>query len=142
LVQQKWPGDGDHRRRMSIIEDQIVNMGYLSIVSTHAANGVAELHSSLLKSTLFKDFYELSPEKFQNKTNGITPRRWLLLCNPALFDLITSKIGEKWITNLSQLRKFVNDQQFVRDIQRVKLVCLVRSIGSNMEKAKVSSYLL
>ncbi|CAF1928588.1 unnamed protein product [Rotaria magnacalcarata] len=96
-------------------------MGYLSIVSTHAANGVAELHSSLLKSTLFKDFYELSPEKFQNKTNGITPRRWLLLCNPALFDLITSKIGEKWITNLSQLRKFVNDQQFVRDIQRVKL---------------------
>ncbi|CAF4427129.1 unnamed protein product [Rotaria socialis] len=121
LVQQKWPDDGDHHRRMSIIEDQVVNMGYLSIVDSHAVNGIAELHSSLLKSTLFKDFYGLSPEKFQNKTNGKTPRRWLLLCNPELSDLIASKIGEKWITDLSQWRNFVNDEQFVRDVQRIKL---------------------
>ncbi|CAF3355548.1 unnamed protein product [Rotaria socialis] len=121
LAQQKWPDDGDHRRRMSIIEDQVVNMGYLSIVDSHAVNGIPELHSSLLKSTLFKDFYGLSPEKFQNKTNGKTPRRWLLLCNPELSDLIASKIGEKWITDLSQWRNFVNDEQFVRDVQRIKL---------------------
>ncbi len=73
----------------------------------------------------FKDFFELNPEKFQNKTNGITPRRWLLLCNPDLSDVIASKIGESWITNLSQLsqlRNFVNDEQFVRAVQRVKLV--------------------
>ncbi len=75
----------------------------------------------------FKEFYELNPEKFQNKTNGITPRRWILLCNPDLSDIIASKIGESWITNLSQLsqlRNFVNDEQFVRDVQRVKLVYL------------------
>jgi len=73
----------------------------------------------------FKDFFELNPEKFQNKTNGITPRRWLLLCNPDLSDVIASKIGESWITNLSQLsqlRNFVNDEQFIRAVQRVKLV--------------------
>jgi glucan phosphorylase len=121
-------------------------MAYLSIVGSHTVNGVAQLHSDLLKSTLyvfctsrrashscfallrrlrFKDFYELNPEKFQNKTNGITPRRWILLCNPDLSDLIASKIGENWITDLSQLaqlRNFVNDEQFVRDVQRVKFV--------------------
>ncbi|CAF4315340.1 unnamed protein product [Rotaria sp. Silwood2] len=98
-------------------------MGYLSIVGSHAVNGVAQLHSDLLKTTLFKDFYELNPDKFQNKTNGITPRRWILLCNPNLSDVIASKIGEKWITDLnqlSQLRHFVNDEQFIRDVQRVK----------------------
>lgn len=73
----------------------------------------------------FKDFYELNPEKFQNKTNGITPRRWILLCNPDLSDVIASKIGEGWITDLSQLsqlRNFVDDEQFIRDVQRVKFV--------------------
>lgn len=125
LVQQKWPNDQEHLQRMSIIEKDhnVVNMGYLSIVGSHAVNGVAQLHSDLLKSTLFKDFYELNPEKFQNKTNGITPRRWILLCNPDLSDLIASKIGEGWITDLSQLaqlRNFVDDEQFVRDVQRVK----------------------
>jgi len=126
LVRQKWPGDEERLKRMSIVEDEhkVVNMGYLSIVGSHAVNGVAQLHSDLLKSTLFKDFYELSPEKFQNKTNGITPRRWILLCNPDLSDVIASKIGEGWITDLSQLsqlRNFVNDEQFIRDVQRVKL---------------------
>ncbi|CAF2731003.1 unnamed protein product [Rotaria sp. Silwood2] len=125
LVRQKWPGDDQCCKRMSLIEDeaQVVNMGYLSIVGSHAVNGVAQLHSDLLKTTLFKDFYELNPDKFQNKTNGITPRRWILLCNPNLSDVIASKIGEKWITDLnqlSQLRHFVNDEQFIRDVQRVK----------------------
>ncbi|CAF4795147.1 unnamed protein product, partial [Rotaria sp. Silwood1] len=125
LVKQKWPGDDQRCKRMSLIEDeaQVVNMGYLSIVGSHAVNGVAQLHSDLLKSTLFKDFYELNPEKFQNKTNGITPRRWILLCNPELSEVIANKIGENWITDLSQLsqlRNFVNDEQFVRDVQRVK----------------------
>jgi len=85
----------------------------------------------------FKDFYELNPEKFQNKTNGITPRRWILLCNPDLSDVIASKIGESWITNLSQLsqlRNFVDDEQFVRDVQRVKLVYLFFLIVDHIEK--------
>ena len=76
-------------------------------------------------SNRFKDFYELNPEKFQNKTNGITPRRWMLLCNPDLSDVIASKIGESWITNLSQLsqlRNYVNDEQFVYDVNSVKIV--------------------
>jgi len=125
LVQAKWPSDQQRLDRMSIIEKehQVVNMGYLSIVGSHAVNGVAQLHSDLLKATLFKDFYELNPEKFQNKTNGITPRRWILLCNPDLSDVIASKIGEGWITDLSQLsqlRNFVDDEQFIRDVQRVK----------------------
>ncbi len=85
-----------------------------------------------LFSYRFKDFYELNPEKFQNKTNGITPRRWILLCNPDLSDIIASKIGESWITDLSQLsqlRNFVNDEQFVRDVQRVKFVKSIHFIN-------------
>ena len=76
-------------------------------------------------SRIREDFYELNPEKFQNKTNGITPRRWILLCNPDLCDIIANKIGENWITDLSQLkelRNYINDKQFIRDVQRVKFV--------------------
>jgi Glucan phosphorylase len=78
-------------RRMSLIEedgDKRVNMAHLSIVGSHAVNGVAFIHSEIIKHDIFRDFYELTPEKFQNKTNGITPRRWLLLCNPSLADVI------------------------------------------------------
>ncbi|CAF3685210.1 unnamed protein product [Rotaria sp. Silwood1] len=126
LVRKKWPGDEERAKRMSIIgeEEQVVKMAYLSVVGSHAVNGVAQLHSSLLKSTLFKDFYELNPEKFQNKTNGVTPRRWLLLCNPDLSKLISSKIGDDWITDLSELAKlraYINDEQFIRDVQHAKL---------------------
>ena len=83
--------------KLSIIEEnggKRVNMANLAIVGSHAINGVARLHSELIKKTLFADFYALWPEKFQNKTNGITPRRWLLLCNPTLSDIIADKIGE------------------------------------------------
>lgn len=79
---------------MSLVEEgfgeKSINMAHLSIVGSHAVNGVAALHSEIIKNSTFKDFYDLWPEKFQNKTNGITPRRWLLLCNPALSHLITS----------------------------------------------------
>ena len=90
----------DKMRALSIIEgdysdgEKSVNMASLAIVGSHAVNGVARIHSELIKKYLFKDFYELWPEKFQNKTNGITPRRWLLLCNPGLSDLIADKIGK------------------------------------------------
>ncbi len=97
-------------------------MAHLAIVGSHAVNGVARLHSELIKRSLFKNFYELWPEKFQNKTNGITPRRWLLLCNPMLSDLISDKIGEDWATHLDKLanlKPFADDEKFQRDFMEV-----------------------
>ncbi len=125
-VRAKFPNDDERVRRMSLVEEdgeKRINMGYLCIVGSHAVNGVAQIHSDLLKTTLFKDFYEYSPEKFQNKTNGITPRRWLLLCNQSLSDAIADKIGDGWIRDLCQLRqlaKFVDNENFVRDVYKVK----------------------
>ncbi|XP_023013951.2 glycogen phosphorylase [Leptinotarsa decemlineata] len=125
-IQRKWPGDLDRMRRMSLIEEdgeKRVNMAHLSIVGSHAVNGVARIHSEIIKSDLFKDFYELTPEKFQNKTNGITPRRWLLLCNPGLSDLISDKIGDEWTVHLDQLqklKKFAKDSNFQRAVMKVK----------------------
>ncbi|WP_293648039.1 glycogen/starch/alpha-glucan phosphorylase [Thiolapillus sp.] len=103
-----WPGDSDRRRRMSIIEEdhgKSVRMAYLAIVGSFSVNGVAELHSDLLKKGLFRDFYELWPEKFNNKTNGVTPRRWIAHANPEMTALISSKIGDGWISDLSQIEK-------------------------------------
>jgi starch phosphorylase len=103
-----WPGDTERLRRMSLIEEgpvQHVRMAYLAIVGSFSVNGVAELHSRLLKEGLFHDFYELWPEKFNNKTNGITPRRWLAWCNPKLSNLISEAIGDGWQTDLSQLSR-------------------------------------
>lgn len=125
-VEARFPGDGDKLRRMSLIEEdgvKRVNMAYLCIVGSHVVNGVAQIHSDLLKTTLFKDFYEYTPEKFQNKTNGITPRRWLILCNPSLSDTIVDKIGNNWISDLQllkNLKNFVNDENFIRSIYKVK----------------------
>lgn len=107
-VSVHWPGDFDRMRRMSIIEEgaeKQVRMAYLAIVGSYSINGVAELHSKLLQEGLFKDFYELWPLKFNNKTNGVTPRRWLAGCNPALAELITATIGDAWITDLSELQE-------------------------------------
>lgn len=107
-VSSHWPGDKDRLARMSIIEEgehgQHVRMAYLAIVGSYSVNGVAELHSKLLQEGLFRDFYEFSPAKFNNKTNGVTPRRWLAACNPELAELITETIGDGWITDLSQLQ--------------------------------------
>ncbi len=107
-VSARWPGDGERMARMSIIEeghDKKVRMAFLAIVGSYSVNGVAELHSKLLQDGLFKDFYELWPQKFNNKTNGVTPRRWLAACNTELAELITATIGEGWITDLSELAK-------------------------------------
>ena len=106
-VAQKWPGDNERLARMSLIEEgweQKVRMAYLAIVGSFSVNGVAELHSNLLVQGMFKDFYELWPWKFNNKTNGITPRRWLSGCNPSLASLITKTIGDGWKHDLSKLR--------------------------------------
>uniref|UniRef100_A0ABK0LFA9 Alpha-1,4 glucan phosphorylase n=1 Tax=Rattus norvegicus TaxID=10116 RepID=A0ABK0LFA9_RAT len=121
-----FPKDIDRMRRMSLIEEEggkRINMAHLCIVGCHAVNGVAKIHSDIVKTQVFKDFSELEPDKFQNKTNGITPRRWLLLCNPGLADLIAEKIGEDYVKDLSQLTKlhsFVGDDIFLREIAKVK----------------------
>ncbi len=107
-VSAHWPGDLERMARMSIIEEggeKQVIMAYLAIVGSFSVNGVAELHSTLLQQGLFNDFYQLWPEKFNNKTNGVTPRRWLAACNPELAELITEHIGTGWLNDLSQLRK-------------------------------------
>ncbi len=109
-VALRWPGDAERLGRMSIIEegdDPQVRMAYLALVGSFSVNGVAELHSELLKEGLFLDFYELWPEKFNNKTNGVTQRRWLASCNPGLRDLISSRIGEGWICNLEELHRLI-----------------------------------
>uniref|UniRef100_A0AAR2LYG7 Alpha-1,4 glucan phosphorylase n=1 Tax=Pygocentrus nattereri TaxID=42514 RepID=A0AAR2LYG7_PYGNA len=125
-VASLFPGDTDRMRRMSLIEEggiKRVNMAHLCIVGAHAVNGVARIHSDILKATVFKDFYEMDPHKFQNKTNGITPRRWLVMCNPGLAEVIAERIGEDFIRDLDQLKKllkFVNDEAFIRDVAKVK----------------------
>lgn len=125
-VEKRWPGDFDRLRRMSLIEEEgekRVNMAHLCIVGSHAVNGVAAIHSDILKATIFKDFYEMDPSKFQNKTNGITPRRWLLLCNPGLSDLISDKIGEEWtvhLEKLQELKRWSKDATFQRAVMKVK----------------------
>ncbi|MBA3686418.1 MAG: glycogen/starch/alpha-glucan phosphorylase [Planctomycetes bacterium] len=109
-VAYRWPGDGARQARMSIIEEgpvPHVRMAYLAIVGTFSVNGVAELHSRLLQEDLFKDFHALWPQKFNNKTNGVTQRRWLGLCNPRLSAAITETIGAGWATDLSQLKKLL-----------------------------------
>lgn len=105
-VASRWPGDMDRQARMSLIEegdDPQIRMAFLAIVGSFSINGVAELHSRLLIDGLFRDFYELWPRKFNNKTNGVTPRRWLAMCNPGLRGLLESTIGDGWVRDLSQL---------------------------------------
>lgn len=112
--------------RLSIVgegEDPVVHMASLGIVGSHKVNGVAALHSNLIKKHLFKDFYEIYPDKFTNKTNGITPRRWLRQSNRELSELITGEIGEGWVTDLDQLKKlekFVDDKKFMKKFAKVK----------------------
>ena len=125
-VKEQFPNDSDLLRRISFIEEndhKQIRMPYLSIVGSHTINGVAELHTELLKTTVFKDFYKLFPERFQNKTNGITPRLWLRNVNPELSKIITAKIGDGWITELQQLRQleaFADDPEFQQSWRSVK----------------------
>lgn len=121
-----YPGDTDRLARMSLIDEnggRYVRMANLAIVGSSAVNGVAALHTQILKDSLFKDFFELWPKHFSNKTNGITPRRWLLKANPGLAKLITGAIGDKWITDLSRLRgleKFLDDKSFLDSFAKIK----------------------
>ncbi len=125
-VQTWFPGDEELLSRLSIIEEgggKKVRMANLATVGSHAVNGVAALHTELLKQDVLRDFYKLWPEKFNNKTNGVTPRRWVLLANPALSGLITEKIGDTWLKHLDELRKleaFVDDQDFRDRWQQIK----------------------
>ncbi|MEI8387311.1 MAG: glycogen/starch/alpha-glucan phosphorylase [Verrucomicrobiota bacterium] len=125
-VEAKWPGDVEKKRALSLIEEggsQMVRMAHLSVVGSHSVNGVAALHTRLLKSELFPEFDALYPGKFNNKTNGITPRRWLLACNPRLSGLVTSKIGHGWERDLDKLRgleAFAYDPQFQSEFMAVK----------------------
>ncbi|CCQ10913.1 Glycogen phosphorylase [Pseudoalteromonas luteoviolacea B = ATCC 29581] len=125
-VARHWPGDTEMQRKLSIIEEgpvQHVRMAYLAIVGSFSVNGVAALHTDLLEKGLFKDFYDLWPNKFNNKTNGVTPRRWLAQCNPALANLINSKIGDEWVrdfSNIVNLRRYFDDKSFQSQWQLVK----------------------
>jgi starch phosphorylase len=116
-------------------------MAYLAIVGSFSVNGVAELHSTLLKQGLFRDFYEMWPHKFNNKTNGITPRRWLASCNPGLAGLITEAIGDQWITDLSQLaklKKFADDKAFREQWRKVKQANKERLIAYKRNELDIS----
>ena len=126
-VAQQYPGNERKLRDLSIIEEgpvKMVRMAHLAIVGSHSVNGVAELHSQLLKDRIFPGFHEFFPGRFNSKTNGITPRRWLLDINPELALLISSKIGADWITDLDRLRgleAYVDDPEFLAEWRRIKL---------------------
>lgn len=122
----RFPGDDARVRRMSIIEEgaeKTVAMAHLAVAGSHAVNGVAALHTDLLKRDVLRDFAEMTPAKFSNKTNGVTPRRWLWHCNPRLASLISEAIGPSWVTNLDDLEKltpFADDAAFVERVAAVK----------------------
>lgn len=125
-VGARWPGDGERMSRMSLIEEgphKRVRMANLAIVGSHSVNGVSALHSELVKTKLVPDFYQLWPERFNNKTNGITQRRWLLKANPPLAEFITRTVGEGWIKDLDQLRgleAFAEDADFQQEFLGIK----------------------
>ncbi|MBC2850110.1 glycogen/starch/alpha-glucan phosphorylase [Cetobacterium sp. 8H] len=105
VLEEKYPDDREKRERMAIIQNDLIHMAWLAIYGSSSINGVAALHTDILKQIELKEWYELYPDRFQNKTNGITQRRWLLHSNPELSELIKELIGEKWITDLSELKK-------------------------------------
>ena len=120
---------------MSLVEEgasKQIRMANLAIVGSHSTNGVAAIHSSLLRTTTVKDLAEIYPERFNNKTNGVTPRRWLLLANPALARTVTDAIGKGWITDLDQLRKlapFADDAGFREAFRKAKLEAKIKFAG-------------
>jgi len=122
-IKKKFPGDNERLDRMSILSSGQIKMAHLAIFGSHKVNGVARLHSDIIKRSLFKDFAELFEERFTNVTNGVTQRRWLLNCNPKLASLITSKIGPDWVTDFMQLKKlaeFSDDPETQKAILNIK----------------------
>jgi starch phosphorylase len=125
-VRAKFPGDEDRARRLSLIDEsgaRYVRMAHLAVLGSHAVNGVAELHSELLKTEVLRDFWELTPEKFKNMTNGVTPRRWMVLSNPRLAALLSSRLGNGWIHDLEKLRKLetmMGDEELTQEWRAIK----------------------
>jgi len=143
-VANQWPGDLERQRRMSIVEEgetPQIRMAYLAIVGSFSVNGVAALHSRLLTEGLFRDFYELWPGKFNNKTNGVTPRRWLSWCNPKLRELLVATIGDGWIADLQQIAAIIphaDDADFRDRWHGVKLANKERLAALVQEECGVS----
>jgi starch phosphorylase len=140
-VRGKHPGSDDLIESLSLIDEhgeRYVRMANLACVGSHSINGVAALHTELLKTDVLRSFYTISPEKFNNKTNGVTPRRWMVLSNPALANLITSKIGDSWIKDLSKLKQLealADDQAFQTEWRHVKLsvkTALAKNVKANL----------
>jgi starch phosphorylase len=125
-VRKKFPGDEERVRRLSLINEEgekFVRMAHLAALGSHAINGVAALHTELLKTNVLSDFYALTPEKFSNKTNGVTPRRWMRLSNPRLAQLLTARIGSGWVQDLEKLRKLeplADDPEFRAEWRAIK----------------------
>jgi len=125
-VRAKCPGDEERVRRLSLIDEggqRYVRMAHLAVLGSHAVNGVAELHSELLKTEVLRDFWELTPEKFKNMTNGVTPRRWMVLSNPRLATLLTSRLGSGWVHDLEKLRKLesmMGDEELTNEWRAIK----------------------
>ncbi|MGB7168521.1 MAG: glycogen/starch/alpha-glucan phosphorylase [Acidobacteriaceae bacterium] len=126
-VRAKFPGDEERAQRLSLVSDgsgeKYVRMAYLAALGSHAINGVAALHTELLKESILGDFYALSPEKFSNKTNGVTPRRWIVLSNPRLAQLLTARLGNGWIYDLEKLRRLeplADDPEFRSEWRAIK----------------------
>ena len=130
-IKAKYPGNEEKIRKMAVIYDGQVKMANLAIVAGHSVNGVAKLHTQILEKQELKDFYEMMPEKFNNKTNGITQRRFLLHANPLLATWITAKIGDEWITNLDHLKKlksFMDDSRCQQEFMHIKYQNKVRLV--------------
>ena len=127
VVRAKFPGDEERVRRLSLIDEtgeRYVRMAHLATLGSHAVNGVAELHTELLKAHVLRDFYDLTPEKFSNKTNGVTPRRWMVLSNPRLANLLTARLGHGWIHDLEKLRRLepmADDPELALEWRAIKL---------------------
>ena len=122
-IQTRFPGDEERINRMTIISSDQVKMAHLAIYGSHKINGVAKLHSTLLKDKLFKDFYELFPDKFLNVTNGVTQRRWLMLANPKLTEFINERIGFNWVTDFKQIAKL---SDFADDVESQKAFLTIK----------------
>lgn len=136
-MRHKFPNDEEKIRRMSILENGKVRMANLAVIGSHSINGVAALHTEILKNSVFKDYYELFPERFINITNGVTQRRWLLHSNPGLSKFITTRIGDEWITDFPQIRKladFANDpasQEELMNIKKKNKIRLIEYLNQN-----------
>ena len=144
-VMHRYPGDTDMLRRMSIIDEtgaKRIRMAYLAIVGSHKVNGVAQIHTDLMKQTIFADFDRFYPDKIINMTNGITPRRWLNQANPRLSELITSRIGSEWIKDLSQLKRLIplaDDASFRKEFAAVKSANKARLVALLKQRCNIDA---